>query len=953
MCKNKYKTKNVVKLLMAVVLLMINTSIHAQQTDSLKRYSKINDQKVFEAADLLKNSKLYSTASVASVSGETLQRTPTANFQNAMYGLFPGVHVAQGSGEPGYDGAWTTIRGIGSYNYGSYAVYVDGFQTTISFMQYLNPAEIESVSILKDAAALATFGMKGANGVIWITTKMGEIGTNKVKLQVRSGMQQPIEITKPLNSYDYASLFNEAASNDNNRIWTPKYNQQQLDDYKSGKGINTDWYEKVIKSSTPYLSADASFSGGVDAARYFIMGSFTQTQGLYKTPINDTHSNAQLQQFNLRSNFDFKMFKNFEGKVDLSGRIEDRRYPGYAGGNLWNNLERYPNNIYNEKNTNGSWTGTSIYPDNPLASITDQGFFSTRDRNLQANFLLKEKLDFITPGLYVYEAVSINSWTRGSKDVTKTYARYIGDVQQTTDKATNYSIYDDYGTNQWNWTHLKAVLGYDKQIGLNKISSALSYLQYEYNVDANQNGAAGLNTKYAFQNIAGKANYSYADKYVGEVAFAVSGSDNYRKGNRYGFYPTVSAAWIASNEDFLKNNTAIDLLKVRASAGKSAYDGFNGPRYLYQEYYSWKGGFKLGNSSINNGSGLMLAYTPNPDIFAEESMKYNVGIDAQILKCLSITADAFIDKRSGIVTQINSNSDVYGLDAPYMNIGKVTTSGVEVNLQYSNNVGKLNYSVGGNLTYLHDNIDYLAEIAPPSLLAQSTGNSIGTMFGYQSAGFYDISDFNPNGTLKTGMPSPSFGAVQPGDIKYEDLNKDGFIDARDKTKIGKSNYPNLTYAFNAEANYRGFDLRVLFQGIANRDVNLLTVARNKVVAFESNGNAYDITKGRWAYYPDQGIDTRVTATYPRLSTMGNNNNYQNSSLWIKSADFLRLRNLEFGYSLPKSLLKELKLSNVRLSVSGINLLTLSSLMNNYNIDPESFSGYPALKSYNVGLTVNF
>ena len=950
----KYKYKTIIKETLLVVVLLLTTNFAAaQQQDSLNRYVHVNEQNRKEPSDLLDLQKKYSTAAVVTVSGETLGKTTAANLGNTMYGLFPGMHVAQGSGEPGYDEAWMTIRGIGSYNYGSYAVYVDGFQTNASFFQYMTPAEIESVSILKDAAALATFGMKGANGVIWVVTKRGVAGKTKVKLQVRTGIQQPLQITKPLNSYDYASLYNEAVSNDNNRTFTPYYSTAQLDDYKSGKGVNTYWYNEVLKSSTPFLSTDASFSGGIEDARYFIMANFTKSQGLYNTPTDDKHSNAQLQQFNIRSNFDFKMFNIFEGKIDLGGRIEDRGNPGYSGGNLWKNLERYPNNIYPVKNENGSWTGTNNYPDNPVASIRELGYFSTRDRNLQASFSLKEKLDFITPGLYLTEAFSINNWTRGSYNVTKNYARFIGDVQQTIDKNTNYTIQDDKGTNQWNWNQIKAILGYDKQIGPHKLSSAFSYLQYEYNVDANQNGNAGINTNYAFQNIAGKVNYSYADKYIAEFGFAVSGSDNYMKGNRYGFYPTISSAWVLSNEEFLKESSVIGLLKLRASAGKSGYDGFWGPRYLYQQYYKYKGNYYTGNGTPRGNSGLLPAYTANPEIFAEESMKYNIGIDAQLFNNFSITADAFIDKRSGIVTQEYNMSDVYGIDAPYNNVGKVTTSGFEVNLQYSNSVGAFNYSIGGNVAFTKDKIDYMAELTPSSPNAWKTGNSIGTQFGYQALGFYDVTDFNPDGSLIIGLPVPSFGKVQPGDVKYANLNDDNTIDARDITKIGKADYPNLTYALTARADFKGFDLSLLFQGVASRDVNILDAARNKVIAFENNGNAYPIAQGRWAYYPDQNIDTRATATYPRLSTQGNNNNYQSSTLWIKNGNFIRLRNVEVGYNLPDEVLKQFKLSKVRIAASAVNLLTWSPLMTDYGMDPESLSGYPALKSYNLGLTVSF
>ena len=905
-----------------------------------------------QVADLIQTSQVLTTAATVSVKGEVLERTPTSNLHNSLYGLLPGLTVLQRSGEPGYDAAWLTIRGIGSYNYGKYTVFVDGFQTNDSYFQYLHPSEIERITIFKDAAALSTFGMKGANGVIWITTKRGEVGKPKIKLQTKFGIQQPIHITKPLVSYQYATLFNEAISNDNNRIWNSYYPQSTLNDYQSGNGIQTDWYNEVIRESTPFLTVDMNFSGGVDAAKYFIMGSFTKSEGLYNTQTDDTHSNAIMQQFNIRSNFDFKLFKIFEGKIDLGGRIEERAYPAYNGKDLWSNLERYPSNIYLVKNENNTWTGTPTYPDNPLASIRELGYYSTRVRTLQANFLLKEKLDFILPGLFLTEAVSLSNWTRGSYDVLKNYARYIGDQQQTVDVNTNYNVRDDWGTNQWTWLQTKLIMGYDAIIGLNRFSTALSYLQYVYDVDQSMNSWAGINTKYAFQNIAGKFNYIYDEKYITEFGFAISGSDNYKPGNQYKFYPSLSAAWIVSKESFFIQNPHVNLLKIRGSIGESAYDGFDGPRYIYNQIYDWSGTFISGNANPTYHSGLTMPYIANPEIFAEESLKTNFGIDLQAFDSFSTNLDLFVDKRSKIITENNHVSDVYGLPTLYQNIGKVTTNGVELNLNYTRSVGDIKYQLGTIITYYNDRIDYMAELSPPSPQAYSTGNSIGSKFGYIAEGFYDIEDFNPDGTLN-GLPKPVFGEVQPGDIKYKNINGDNIIDEADMTKIGNSDYPKLTYAFNAFFSIKMFELRFLLQGSGIRDINIKDDAYNKVIAFNDNGNAYPIALNRWVYYPEQNLDTRATATYPRLSTLHNNNNYQSSSFWIKNGNFLRLRNVELTFNIPNRLTKEMKIENMSFFVSGINLLTFSRLLKDYNLDPESLSGYPGLKSYNAGLSISF
>ncbi|MHA7111659.1 SusC/RagA family TonB-linked outer membrane protein [Sunxiuqinia elliptica] len=933
-------------LVMANAVLAQEKNINSKDTVELVKVIK-EDPGAFFSVD-----KLTSTAAVSSVSGNKLYKTANANLTNTLYGVLPGLTVSQGSGQPGYDAATLHIRGMGTYNNQEYTIYVDGFQTTSTYFQYLSPSEIESVAILKDAAALATFGMKGANGVLWVTTKRGSVGKTKIQVQARTGFQQPLNINKPLGSYDYARLYNEAISNDNGRVWSPAYTDSDLQAYQNGTGVNTDWYDEVLKDYAPYSSLDASFSGGSEAARYYLMVGYMQNGGLYDTSNDDTHSNAQMDQYTIRTNLDFKVFDIFEGKVDIGGRIEDRKYPNFDGNSLWANLAKYPSNIYAPQNPNGSWTGTTTYPDNPLASIRALGYHSTHDRTLQANFKLKERLDFIADGLYMSQGVSFSSWTRGTYNVTQDYARYIGDKQQTTNKNTNPSVYDDNGTNQWNWVQFTTSLGYQHDWGKNHFISEVNYLHYTYNIDQNQNGRAGVNTNYAHQNIAGRLHYDYDTRYVAELGFAYSASDNYAEGNRWGFYPTISGAWILSNEAFLKDNKLVDYLKLRASLGQSGFDSFWGGRYFYQLYYSNLGAYPTGNDDPKWNQGMGQAYVPNSEIFAEKSTKYNVGIDGKLFGKLDVTLDGYLDKRTGIVTRDNSLMAVLGTTPPYINIGEVTNKGVELSLNFTDQLGDFSYYLGGIVAYSSNKIDYMAEIPQLSPEAMQTGNPMGSSFGYQADGFYDITDFDSNGQLRNDLPVPGFGAVQPGDIKYVDRNGDAEINEADLVKVGKNYFPKVNYSISLGAAYKGFDFSMIIQGVAGRTVNLLHV-RDQSLAFVDNGNAYALAEGRWAYYPEQGIDTRAEATYPRLSTMGNSNNYINSTFWMKNGDFIKLRNVELGYTIPKALGSKLGLAEARFFVSGANLLTLSSLLDDYNIDPETMSGYAAMKSMNIGVTVNF
>ncbi|MDD4970498.1 MAG: SusC/RagA family TonB-linked outer membrane protein [Paludibacter sp.] len=916
-------------------LILINSTINA----------KTNTPKI--TTDSIKS---IQSSTTVGVSGNKLYHTPGANITNTLYGKIAALSVSQGSGEPGYDVASLHIRGVGTYNNSDLVIYVDGFQTEMSYFQNLSANEIESISVLKDAASLAPYGVKGANGILLVTTKRGKAGKPVVQLQVRSGQQSAININKPLRSYDYARLYNQAYSNDNGRIWLPFYNDYQLQTYKDGKGIDVDWFGQTLKNTTPYQDADFTISGGDKNAKYLVVGDFVNSQGLYNVKSDDTHSNLEYNSYNLRTNLDLNMFKFIEAKVDLGGRIENRRRPDYSTSGLFTNLERYPSNIYNIRNSDGTWTGTTLYPDNPVGVTNDYGIYEQRDRYLQANLSLKEKLDFIAKGLYLSEAISFNTWTRGSNSKYKRYARYIDGVQQTTDLNTDYSVWDDYGTNQYLMKQYTFGAGYDNSFGLHSISAKSNMLMSSYNIDANLNGNAGINMNYNYANLGGNFLYGYNNTYLLNFAYSLSGSDNYAQGHKWNFYPAVSATWVLSNESFLDNKN-VNTLKLIASVGETGNDRFSGDRYLYEQYFTSPGLYNTGTTSISGHYGTVEQNVTNLNISAEKSTKYDIGLDAILFKTLSLNLTGFIDKRSGILTQDNSLSAVFGGAMPYRNIGKVTNKGFELSVSNKSNIGKLNYFITGLFSYTINKIDYMAEVQTIPGMRQ-TGNSIGSKYGNVSVGFYDISDFNPDGTLKAEFPKPTFGAVQPGDLKYQDLNKDNVIDEKDVNKIGNPYLSTMNFSLNLGAEFHNFDFQMLFQGQAGRDVNLLD-AYNQNVSFVDNRNVFPIALNAWAYYPEAGIDTRARATYPRLTLQSNNNNYRTSSFWIKSGDFVRLRNIEFGYTIPEKVLRWAKLQKVRLFVNSTNLFTFSSLLKNYQIDPETMTGYPGLKTNSAGVTLNF
>ena len=951
-------TNQYIKSTVLSACLLLSTAMNIAAQNKSLTDSAARDTARMEPGRLLNIKKINSAAAVTSVSGEALYQTPTMNLTNTLYGRLNGLSVNLGSGEPGYDNAALGIRGVGSLSstsaggYNTYKVFVDGFETNLNYLAYLSAAEIESISVLKDAAALATFGMRGANGVIYVITKRGKVGKPTISFQARTGIQKAININKPLDAFGYASLYNQAISNDKGRVWSPLYSPTQLQAYQNGMGTNVDWFAEVLKNHAPYTDGDLSFTGGDDNARYNIVMDYARQQALYNVKQTDATSNSIVKRYNLRSNLDFKMFDIFEAKVDLGARIEDRKAPNYSGASLWQNLSRYPSNIYQVRDAaTGNYSGTSLFPDNPVASINSLGWFSSHRRILQGNFTLKERLDELTPGLYLSQAYSFNSYSQSNYSKTADYVRFFnGQPGGPTNVLTPLRATGMIPGGQEDWKQLMGTIGYERSFGKHQILSALNYHQSDFKTDGGVDAYI-----YRYQNISGRANYTYDNRYVAELGFSYFGADGYAPGNRWGFYPAISASWIVSNEEFLKDSKAISLLKLRASAGKTGSmdsETQNSGRFLYQQYYNNSGTFYTGNSSITGNSGLNQNVLANPDIFAEQSIKYNFGAEVNFFRKLSLSADVFLDKRSGILTRDNTITGIYGTINSFANLGKVTNKGFEFSANFSDKKGDFGYGIWGQVAYNKNRIDYFAEIPQPYEYNQQTGRSIAQNYGLVSKGFYQLEDFNANGTLKGG-PVPAFGLVQPGDLKHQDLNGDNIIDEKDITSVGKSLFPEMTYSFGANFSYKGFDLSALFQGIGGSSVNILSAAPNQIQAFVGNGNVFTVAQNAWAYYPDQGIDTRATANYPRLTTAANNNNYRASDFWVKSRDFLRLRNVEFGYTFSPALVKKLSLSKLRFYVNAVNPLTWSRLEKDYGLDPETLSAYPGIKSFNTGLSVTF
>lgn len=870
------------------------------------------------------------TGAQAQISGNELRKSSAATLSNSLYGRLPGLTVMQGNGEPGYDAPGLAIRGAGSYRNAAILTFVDGFESPFD---QLTADEIETITVLKDAAATALYGIRGANGVLLVTTKRGTAGKPKISFSAQTGWQSPTKLPDFLPSYDYARLYNEARLNDGQPA---RFTQADLDAFRNGNDPyfhpDVNWYDEVLRKSAPISNYNLNISGGNSNARFFVLLNVLQNTGLYKNTDRkrEENSNANFMRYNFRSNVDINVTRRLSASLDLAGRVEDRSYPGASGGEIWANMLLIPPSAFPVRNPDGSYGGTSVYRNNPVGLVLGKGVATTHDRNLQATMRLHYSLDQVTEGLAISAAVSFNNWFRGNDDKTKNFA-----VFQLLRDANGDTIYNKFGENttatvndgqnsQWRRTNTLFHVTYDRSFGLHAVNALLQYQQDVYTTSGN-------NVPYAHQGVGGRFSYTYDQKYIAELTFGYNGSENFPEGKRFGFFPAIAAGWILSREEFLQSAEWISFLKLRASYGLTGNDQVGGRRFPYQQYYSGGTGYYFGTDNHYSG-GMDEGSLGNPGITWEKARKANVGIDASLWKDrVNIMLDVFSEKRTDILAERTSSIPGYiGVGLPAENIGSVNNRGFEIQAGYRKEAA-LGFFVNASAAYARNRILYMAEAKQPYDYLNRTGQRINQPFGLQAIGFFkDEAEI-------AASPRQTFAPVKPGDIRYKDQNGDNIIDIYDEVPIGKPLLPEWTFGLHAGVQFKGFDLEAFFQGVTNRS---LMLQGPLVWAFVNDAKAAPIALGRWT------PETVATAIYPRLTSTANDNNYRASDFWQRDGSFIRLRNVELGYTIPASVTRRAGLQQTRFYVNAVNLFTIDKVK---LTDPEVPIGYPVMKSVNVGL----
>lgn len=940
--------------------------------------------------------------SVATITTKDLTQSPTANINNALAGRLPGLIVNQyAGGEPGVDQSELFIRGKATYGNQSAIVIVDGIERDMS---YLAPDEIETFTILKDASATAAYGIRGANGVIVITTKRGKAAEKAtVNLKASIGINQPIGFPEYLGSADYATLYNEARLNDAKMTGADisslnLFSQQAIDNFRRAKGDNSDglgydwdYYDFAFK---PGLQEDVSLSirGGTDKVRYYVLANYFSQGGNYKySNAGEYDSQTKFTRYNFRSNIDININRYLSTRLDLGARITDRNAPGTTAGRLMTICATQPpylpilveenahpqNEEYIQQNPRGMLYGDNIYRYNLLGELSRTGYLNEKNTYLNGSFAMNLDMEFLTKGLkaevmFSYDASEgrwINRKLDTYKDGYREYPKYATfmpiegsdaymagghytgayktgnkyDIDQTIGNGFSHNASDGR-------TYIQARLDYNRLFS-NRHEVTAMLLANRGNRTVNNELA------YHSQGITGRFAYYYNQKYLMEFNFGYNGSENFAPGKRYGFFPAGSIGWVVSEEEFMKKASWIDFLKVRASYGLVGSDNVSS-RFPYLAFYGGGSGYDFGNNFGTNVGGTSEGNLANANLTWEKARKLNVGIDFTTLnQRLALTIDAFYEYRFDIITDMNSDGimgypDIVGKDAVLQNLGEVSNRGVDIELSWNDKIGKdFRYYIRPNLTFSRNRLEYKAEVARKNSWRKETGKRLYENFVYVFDHF--VADQEEADRLnKIGYQS--WGQLIPGDVVYKDLDRNGVIDDEDRTAMGNPRSPELMFGIPFGFQYKNFDFSVLLQGATKSSILLNGAAVFDFPQFEQDkiGRVKKMHLDRWT------PETAATAKYPALhyGTHDNNKN-GNSSLFLYDASYLRLKNVEIGYNVSPKLLRKFHVQQARIYVQGLNLLTFDKL-GDVDIDPETKSGdgaswYPIQKVFNFGIDITF
>ena len=951
-----------------------------------------------------KQSKMSVTAAISSIDTKELLKSPSGSVANALSGAVTGLSSIQPSGQPGAENPSIYIRGTGSLSdeLSKPLILVDGVER--SFFQ-MDSHEIESITVLKDAASTAVFGVRGANGVVLVTTRRGVSGKPVISLNSSFGLTQALRNLKGVDSYTYATLYNEAQLSDN-----PSLTESQLgfspfviDMFRTNEDPimfpNVDWNDDLFKNLAWQTQHNLTLSGGGERFRYFVSLGYLLQDGMLKQLGESYDPNYQYKRFNYRSNVDIDITQSTLLKVNIGGHVGAKREP--RTDELWRKVlwstpfsspgivdGKLISNIYSNRYISIGERSC------PLDNYYNYGYNVDTDNVLNLDLALEQKLDFITPGLSMnikgayntnYNVKAARTPSGADSMCTPIYLgsietpgmdfwdpRFDRTIVYQTDGVSGLHEQMSYGEEVGrgrNW-YGEFSLNYSRSFGDHDVSALFLYNQSKkYYPETKIDGKVFyMDIPTAYVGYVGRMTYAYKKRYMVDLNAGYNGSENFAPDKRFGFFPAVSAGWILSEEKFMKKQKVIDFLKLRASYGIVGNDKMENARFLYMAG-AWSGyntvakGQGSWQFGKDGGTGLLPDAKENtmgnPDVTWEKVAKQDYGIELKMFDSrLSLTADVFFEKRKDILSTRNTLPAITDINLPKINLGKVNNHGYELSLGWNDRAGKVDYWLKANVSYAKNKIIYMDEVVPNEPYMAETGRSTGVTNGYIFDRFLQKDDFDADGNLKKDengrqiLPQMALGTPRPGDALFKDLNGDGVINGDDKTRFGYAERPDYVFGFLGGLKWKNFEFSMQWTAAMNASRILDGEYRNAFGSTNSRMLLKFLADGRWT-------EENPNSRFPRLTFMNKSHYLQTSDLWLMNGSYLRLKTAEISYTLPqKDFLKKVGIESVRFYCNGYNLLTLFSDLNDIDIDPEGVTdggnnNYPNIRIYNFGVNISF
>jgi len=879
------------------------------------------------------------SGAITVVNSSDIPQLPTNDLRNLFAGRVSGLYQSQVGTAPGTTSTSLFVRSINSFQANGARIFVDGTERDFADMDI---SEVESITVLKDASTLAWYGLRGADGIVLVNTKKGDPTRAYIRFDAQFGFQSTANLIRPLDSYDYATLYNEATVNDGG---APIYNQTALDAYRNGTNPylfpNNNYVNDYLRKNAPIQRYAFSMGGGKRTVRYFASVSYLDQQGFFKgTKTPSYNSNAAFKKLNFRGNIDFEASKYLTVSLNAGVRTENRLTPGTGIGDVVGNIYNTPPNAYPIFNSDGTLGGTSQYTKNLTGLLQQSGYVSDQNRVLLASLSIRQRLDFWVPGLSFNALGSYDGVGNYISGLTQSYSV----IDQTLATPATFLTANpvEYRTTTYGNNALQnefwAGFDYEKTIGKHAFNGSLRGQRFA--------DKAPERLDFRNQGLAGRIGYSYNQRYFAEFTAGYSGSENFAPANRYGFFPAISAGWLASDEDFLKAVPAFSYLKLRASYGTAGNGDIGGSRFPFESFYSRNlssGGYGFGSTPVATNSAAE-SNLGNPNITWETMRIFNAGFDVRFLKnSLGLSVDLYQTRRDNILTP-NVFPSLIGQDAGQVNGGTVQSRGVETSAFYNRQLGKFTINLSGNILISRSKV--LAQTGQVGLPAyqQGIGHIAGSQLVFLSDGL-----FQSQAEINSSPVQTLAGKVVPGDIKYKDVGgplgiPDGIIDNNDRVRVDKGGLPHTYYGFGGNLRYGIVDLVFQFQGVVGRTLNI----QGLVNSGPNSLNQLSLDR----FTPANAAN----AKYPRLGIADRGNNTAVSDFWLRSGDYLKLKSLEVGLHLPDKLTSRLGVNTARLYVGGINLFTTNDL--GIGVDPEVNGAgrgttYPYAKTYTLGLSVGF